>query len=1114
MYFKKFNYPRQNPVIIEIISVYFHPFIDFFRQSALQKKTRKGHLAHVYAYGTMHAHMPKNLLGKTLLMTALACSLFSCSITSSSKEDIFSGLDESSVAPHQHTYSDAWAHDDTTHWHAATCEHTNLRSDEAAHSFTVTETPATYESEGEKVFRCSVCFYSKTEKLEKLVHGYSSEWSHDAYNHWHACTDEGYENIKRDLADHTYKVEVVDPTFEEDGLSTSTCLVCGYSYSVVLPKKEHAYGTEWTHDDKGHWHNCIDEGYGELQVDYGEHRYVETTIPATYEEEGLRTFECQDCGYSYSVEIDKLPHHYSTLYSSDDKGHWYACVDKGYETLRDGYGLHDYEKEVIPSSYTKKGYTIFTCKDCGYKYIGDETEILEHHHGEELINDAWGHWYACTDIGYESLKIDYEQHAYESSVVKEPSLNEDGLEKFECSECGFSYELTIDSFNKQAMRKMTFEKGSDGNYTITQVSGSTAAIYIPDEYEGKPVTRIASGALRCNFTELHLGKNIQEVDYWGLNYSNNKLEVLEINDNFTSMPFYLYNCSQLKTLILGAGITDIDRWMLTDLPLLESVEVSEKNGSYASIDGVIYNKDLTSLMLCPRAHQGELTIPSTVTTFGYCCFRRSDIETISFPEQLYAIDNCAFSECENLKTVTFTGGIQYVYSEAFRNCTSLEEIRIESSMQYISEGTFRGCEKLKKVYIGPDVRSFQKTWFTECSIEELTFDESNPYFAMEGGLLMNASKTQLLCPLDATLSSYLIPDSVTNIADGAFMETSIESLTIPEQVDWIGPYCFYGCSSLRSLNMASLQNNYVSSYLCMNCENLEEVVLPSNADSIGYRAFSGCKNLMTVSNLETVRQMEQYVFDECDKLFSLYNEVQYVGTQNSPYLIAYKAVDNFHSASLTLHEDCKIAASYCCSWNSYLKKLDLKNVERVCNYAFHGSYIEEIDFGSSLVSIEYSAFTQTCIQEAHLPDTLEEISDWVFQSCPNLETVYLPASLRYFSGYTFANCPKLTSIEIEEGNEHLENYKGSIIQKDWGQLIYSFAPLDAIIVPANVYSLYLNFLPRDYAFPITIYWEGSPNSGTPWWTSNDYSGTVSILPYSETSQPSCWHYVEGVATPW
>lgn len=59
---------------------------------------------------------------------------------------------------HRHTFRDEWSSNDTSHWHAATCEHTTEKKDEAAH---------VYGTAGAERYTCSVCKYvSETRKRE------------------------------------------------------------------------------------------------------------------------------------------------------------------------------------------------------------------------------------------------------------------------------------------------------------------------------------------------------------------------------------------------------------------------------------------------------------------------------------------------------------------------------------------------------------------------------------------------------------------------------------------------------------------------------------------------------------------------------------------------------------------------------------------------------------------------------------------------------------------------------------------------------------------------------------------------------------------------------------
>lgn len=79
------------------------------------------------------------------------------------------GNNEPEPSAHTHTYATEWSKDETNHWHAATCEHTSEKKDEAAHTYgewTETKAP-TFTEKGEKQRVCSVCEY--VEKAEIAV---------------------------------------------------------------------------------------------------------------------------------------------------------------------------------------------------------------------------------------------------------------------------------------------------------------------------------------------------------------------------------------------------------------------------------------------------------------------------------------------------------------------------------------------------------------------------------------------------------------------------------------------------------------------------------------------------------------------------------------------------------------------------------------------------------------------------------------------------------------------------------------------------------------------------------------------------------------------------------
>ncbi len=133
---------------------------------------------------------------------------------------------------HTHTFSSEWSYDETYHWHDATCGH-DVVSDKAEHDFKETTINPTYEAKGYTLHECKVCDYSyKDNYVDELEHHYSPDWSSDGYSHWHACTDEGYENLKGSFSDHNYGEWIIDSEASEsqDGHRHKICQTCGYRF--------------------------------------------------------------------------------------------------------------------------------------------------------------------------------------------------------------------------------------------------------------------------------------------------------------------------------------------------------------------------------------------------------------------------------------------------------------------------------------------------------------------------------------------------------------------------------------------------------------------------------------------------------------------------------------------------------------------------------------------------------------------------------------------------------------------------------------------------------------------------------------------------------------------
>ena len=352
--------------------------------------------------------------------------------------------DDNFVDPVGHTFSPEWKNNETHHWHECIDEgFTDLKGSYSEHDYVKEVTDPTYEHPGYTTYRCVDCGYSYRDNYHgTLPHGFESGYHYDANQHWHQCTDEGYSELKSEIADHTYIESVTVPTEFEGGYTTYTCSICGYSYrgNETNPTGHH-YSTTWESNTTQHWHACIDEGFTDLKGSLGNHTYQDIVVPATFESKGYTIHKCSVCGYTYNDNYtDEVPHNYSDLWNIDEGTgeHYHICTDPGYADLRKDVGKHTYIDQVVPATFESEGYTIHTCSVCGSSYRDSYTDVLTHNYSSQLSYDANYHYHACTDEGYTNLKTGVEPHLLTTREVA-PTFEEDGYIVHYCTVCGYTY---------------------------------------------------------------------------------------------------------------------------------------------------------------------------------------------------------------------------------------------------------------------------------------------------------------------------------------------------------------------------------------------------------------------------------------------------------------------------------------------------------------------------------------------------------------------------------------------------------------------------------------------------------------------------------------------------
>lgn len=575
------------------------------------------------------------------------------------------------------------------------------------------------------------------------------------------------------------------------------------------------------------------------------------------------------------------------------------------------------------------------------------------------------------------------------------------------------------------------------------------------------------------------------------------------------------SCSKLTSITIPTTLENVvpsSSSLIEGCSTITAIHVAEGHPYLISEDGVLYDKDKTTLYIYPAAKGAGYELPSTIVNIEGGALRNYKGTSITLPDGLLHINNNAFAgasltsivipaSVQTIKGSAFSGtklqslvfaDIQnssleligtYAFSStaistlnlpdrvtligtyAFSGCTNLTSVVLPAALTELGNYTFNNCSKLASVTMQEGLASIGNNCFTGSAMTTVTLPDS---VATMGQMVFsnNKSLTSVTFTEDSKLASIGLRlfDGCTALKEVTFGPL-VEELPMASYVNY-EMSIFYGCTSLERVVLpANLKkipgylfiikhdkplahNNFVETI--EGNTSIREVVMPSALEEIGPNAFHGCTNIESIDLPETITTIGINAFKGCTALTAV-NFADGCAIKS----IGEGAFENTIKLSNIVIPESVTEFGARAFKNSAVASTPIgPNVTKIGDEAFYGcTNLTEVTIPTGVKNIGARAFYGCSnIESLGLTSGLKNIGDFAFAYCTNLTSVILPDTVTGITANPFMGCTALESMEVLSPDFYYDAENGVLFDRDITMILF-YAPFntqDDYEIPAMV----------------------------------------------------------------